>query len=633
MYLDPFARDFESFLKDFAAALDAPETYIYLDTSVLMWLVRLGTEARTEFLDWCKARPTGTVRIPVWAAHEFHKHLTRGTIQKNIRVTLGTTQAKFDEFLRLANERADGAASIAKGYLGRDGFVSEVEASWAKLAVLATAIEMDDASHEKAATEVIDFVNARVLKSDLDAIVMKVNAVGLFRADHEIPPGFHDGHKDANRFGDVLMWEEIVTDVSKSATSKLDAIFVSRDEKTDWISAAPMIYGSRGELTKPNRDRGFDVALARPLLVHEFSMRTNETGTKLFIANPGMLASAIHYGVGKKGGATQIKNWLSCSFRPDHVRLGLPVAGLATTATPAANAQTQQSPNQTGMAQPNASTTQSGGQVVPNPEAGFLTNLSIKEVMAPAVRSELSEFRSANPLTQTQLIQQWLHPPNRLATEKLGRLLAELVRNAAPGVAEQLIAIIESTRTTMTQDQHGRLVLGVIASGYFDSDGELLRRPYAPLAGAAINVAKRAIAPDALVALGRFLFEKKAELPYIPGSRVTEVQWMIDSAQATSKQPAMLRELRVGGYPIMVDQIPTGPHRLTSLLGKAPAKGCSGLDLRTLVSARYMIPLDLLLPAQWDKQKYSWPADAGLVMMDTESEGGFRPLADPVEEN
>jgi hypothetical protein len=42
MRLDPVVRDYESFIRGFIETLESRETRLYLDTSVLMWLIRLG---------------------------------------------------------------------------------------------------------------------------------------------------------------------------------------------------------------------------------------------------------------------------------------------------------------------------------------------------------------------------------------------------------------------------------------------------------------------------------------------------------------------------------------------------------------------------------------------------------------
>ncbi len=72
-----------------------------------MRLIRLGETARSEFMAWCAQRPAAAVRVPVWVAHEFHRHITDGTVRSNIQKTVSEAQAKYDEFVRLASERAD----------------------------------------------------------------------------------------------------------------------------------------------------------------------------------------------------------------------------------------------------------------------------------------------------------------------------------------------------------------------------------------------------------------------------------------------------------------------------------------------------------------------------------------------
>lgn len=105
MRLDPFVRDYP-FMNDFVEALESGGTRFYLDTSLLMWLIRLGTRARAEFMVWCGGRPKNAVRVPVWAAHELHRHVIGGTVRAHLQKTVNETQSKYDEFARLASECA-----------------------------------------------------------------------------------------------------------------------------------------------------------------------------------------------------------------------------------------------------------------------------------------------------------------------------------------------------------------------------------------------------------------------------------------------------------------------------------------------------------------------------------------------
>ena len=130
---------------EFTDALEAEGTRFYLDTSLLMWLIRLGPRARAEFIGWCDTRPTDAVRVPIWAAHELHRHILAGTVSSNVRRILSDTLAKYDEFRRLASERADEAICLAKGYPGRASYIAELEHSFVRLDKLAKVVELDDA--------------------------------------------------------------------------------------------------------------------------------------------------------------------------------------------------------------------------------------------------------------------------------------------------------------------------------------------------------------------------------------------------------------------------------------------------------------------------------------------------------
>lgn len=75
---------------------------------------------------------------------------------------------------------------------------------------------------------IIDFkIDEQKIKTDLDK-----------RYSHKIPPGFKDENKEDLGIGDLLIWYTIL---ELSEKQKLDIIFVSGEEKTDWY------YKSEGQ--------------------------------------------------------------------------------------------------------------------------------------------------------------------------------------------------------------------------------------------------------------------------------------------------------------------------------------------------------------------------------------------------
>ena len=164
-----------------------------------------------------------------------------------------------------ASERADEATCRSKGYAGRPGYIGQLEHSFASVRQLASVVEPDEKTLHAAVDEVIAFANRHVLATDITPIVTALSATGEFRYSHRIPPGFHD-NKEENKFGDVVIWEELVTDMVAASVDTADAryaVLVSRDRKTDWVSGAHAVTDA-GRHAKANRDEDYDVILARP---------------------------------------------------------------------------------------------------------------------------------------------------------------------------------------------------------------------------------------------------------------------------------------------------------------------------------------------------------------------------------
>jgi hypothetical protein len=606
-------------MEELVNAIEADGTRFYLDTSLLMWLIRLGSRARAEFISWCDARPINSVRVPVWAAHELHRHVIGGTVRSNLQKTVSETQAKYDEFTRLASERADDSVCRAKGYSGRISYIGDLEHSFARLNQLARVIEPDDVQLQQAVEEVIEFTNGHVLRTDIGPVVEKLSLIGDFRYSHLMPPGYHD-RKDENRFGDVIIWEELIEDLHGAGRDSRGevrhAVLISRDRKTDWISGAPRIRSAAGTTQRSNRDQDLDVALAHPLLVHEFGARA--TGDQLYIVQPGFLASALDYAARSKGRASPVGQWLAASHRPDLLG-GLASALLVPPGPTDSRREARTQPPESGR--PPAAT-----------EGEGIDAVTVADVMAPSVTAEVRAYQRAMPQERADVVSGWVTAlrGGLLSPLKFGRILAELSAASAPEIVDQLPAIVERLSGQVEDSQLNRVALAIIATSYFDRHGELRRRPHSGLGAMTLSLeTERRLAP-AFAALQRFLNSAGALLPYVSGSGRPRVRFVLDVVIGAGGAPRTIRDIRVGNQSALCDVALDSPRRLSALLGREPSIGCKGLELRTLIAREYLIPPDCL-SSDYDNRTLTWSASAGLVTLDPESQGGLSALAD--EEN
>lgn len=131
-------------------------------------------------------------------------------------------------------------------------------------------------------------------------------------------------------------------------------------------------------------------------------------------------------------------------------------------------------------------------------------------------------------------------------------------------------------------------------------------------------------------ALRNFLTVADAKLPYVPGTK-QKVNFTVKVVQGVGNAPRKIQDIRVGDQSAFSDPAPTdSPRLLSTLLGRVPGDACTGLELRTLIAREYLIPMGCLKDEN-DNKKLTWPETAGLVALDTGSEGGLNTLAEDEE--
>lgn len=105
-----------------------------------------------------------------------------------------------------------------------------------------------DVSNDEIFNRILELFDGKTGKAIDSEKKQMIEHEGEKRYEEKIPPGYKDSKKSDNKYGDLLVWKEIL-DYAK--TEKVDIIFVTHDQKDDWwnISCGKNI-GPRIELRK-----------------------------------------------------------------------------------------------------------------------------------------------------------------------------------------------------------------------------------------------------------------------------------------------------------------------------------------------------------------------------------------------
>lgn len=273
-------RTIDEHVREIADLASDRQTLIFLDTNVLTYLYKLHGAARREFFQWSDAvAAKGRLFVPAWAASEYLAGVTSRTLDSYTPKGKEADQARklLDGLLKTASLFVDDAVlrriSFAEDravFLTR--FRNAIDALTPFMNVFSQAFE-PGAIHQ----EIDQHLSACVLASDLPALCVRATQEGVGRFEHRLPPGFRDGAKLENGLGDLIIWFEILEKAAASAEQFPKVLFISRDEKDDWVYAPKMrMQFVRGERKVVGNTRP-EIRLADPRLVAEFSRRVGHT--------------------------------------------------------------------------------------------------------------------------------------------------------------------------------------------------------------------------------------------------------------------------------------------------------------------------------------------------------------------
>ncbi|MBN8448552.1 MAG: peptidase C14 [Candidatus Accumulibacter sp.] len=262
---------------EIAALANDPQTLIFLDTNILSYLYKLHEAARREFFVWSDAMATSNrLVVPAWAANEYLSRVTSKTLDSYTPKKKEADQATklLNGLFETASLFVDDASLRRISFSGdRAAFVAGFRNAIDALAPFTRVFSQDFDSgviHQ----QIEAHLSPTILDSDLAALCVRATQEGPGRFEHRLPPGFRDEGKPENRLGDLIIWFEILEKSTSSATTFPHILFISRDEKNDWVYAPKMRMELVRGVRKAVSNSPPEIKLADPRLVVEFRRAT-----------------------------------------------------------------------------------------------------------------------------------------------------------------------------------------------------------------------------------------------------------------------------------------------------------------------------------------------------------------------
>lgn len=295
------SEDLAAFTQRVDLALRTPGSFVYIDTSFLMWLIKISPTSRGEFFGWLETACPGRVAVPTWSLHELYRHHVESRItsdlDEHIKRLTNAVGESFPTMWTLFDEPLNGASSVA------------LQREQARDALRAVRTLTDRAtawkeSYERNACEVIEFANARAMKGgEIFDRFSTIETLADARFTGRVPPGFQDKRKKetktddygdeevvigSNRWGDLVFWHEIL-EHARAHRVRTVAI-LTKDVKNDWRMA--------GKLPVRGDDEGKAAGVQPPHPMLSFEAARTAAAHGLILLDQSRLAEVMKRGPG-----------------------------------------------------------------------------------------------------------------------------------------------------------------------------------------------------------------------------------------------------------------------------------------------------------------------------------------------
>lgn len=559
-----------AFMTRLAALIKADGTHIYVDTSFLMWMTKIGSASRQELVVWLQTNCEGRVHVPIWAAHEYLKHHVAGTIiseltEKTNEVVdlVGRTYSYFRPFID---------ESYGKGAEDPSTIRAATRTALNALDRLASTSRQWHKSYQKNADEVIEFINATSPETTtIYDYFPQLGTVGAGRFIGSVPPGFQDRRKKgssaygdtklpedglagSNRYGDLVFWKELLDHAKLTGASAI--IVFTNDRKNDWHYGRNQATGIDASLLAIKKSWK-PVPRTHPMLILEAKQVAEINQVELLDSTYlAALLSAVS--------EHDVRAFIDVAIIPDgpeaeteSERRARAVQERVHTDTMKANAAAAEE----GHLFPDAACVQN------SPAAFRRALLESRTAVGERGQALLEELRAGVEARQPILhivTQDKLDGLDHRELTRIARELHDRVVRVEPGFSEALADIL-SILGRLPENTAACIYLGFLASMYLDRDTNASRfPPVSPLAQLLFSGQVEPYAANAVAVVRKRLMDNDQAPLYLPSVDVVPISAILD-IESDSPGLDQLRSLRIADVELLTPAQHDETLRLSAL--------------------------------------------------------------------
>jgi hypothetical protein len=185
-----------------------------------------------------------------------------------MRERIGAQYSALDDLMEFVDEACDDASCRTTVYPNRESAVEQLRLCASEIQSYLHSQQANkqlDTTYSIAEQEIAVFVNKHSIKTDALRLVSGIWPTYENRFNGRVPPGYEDGAKQENAFGDLIFWQEILEHAKDSSA----VVILSNDTKSDWRHYAPIIETYRGSQIGHEPRIGAVAQFPHPLLSFE----------------------------------------------------------------------------------------------------------------------------------------------------------------------------------------------------------------------------------------------------------------------------------------------------------------------------------------------------------------------------